>query len=698
MADVRNCRSSVTLLLLLFFFCLLSVLNKNVFLSFFFFLLADSATSYLDIEFEVEILATLFPKKKREFTLVSQAKTRLLYTQFFFFFPWLVLHNLELSMLLFRGVLVALILLALLLGSAAEAHSASPASTDKQLQRQRLHAFAKYAERVGTALDLLLNGPVDGLEDAAENDGVGQDGHAQQQQQPLHNFNTPLSTDHAPFATLVQCIQYPHKAVQLAVRAVTAKAAAARALASVLSNSKLSAAEEARLAQMRATADDTIAFSGAWSTAAPPSSSPAVLRRARAATAMRPTASRAEPSATETDAPRRVSTLADTPNSNSFITCVNGYVSLDSSTPMHCAATGTTTVGAYMSVPEADRETCSIVLQALTQHEQQCVCPVDAVLIQHAERAFECATRPVEVQVLLDDNYLCKSSADAVLGLPSTMESEYCVKTTRHAKLSLEVRWKYTYVTLDALRAAADTSTTFVIPSETPPSSTALQWVVMGVTPPSGVITTEKGTPYAKGSYSELKVSTDLFEFLSPITAESQEAAAATGVDAFYISSKSSLYQAYAFSAVFCFSAPRKTQEHLVETPLSTPEAMTAYFGSVNGTTAHTLRLDLSTVSDTFVEGNQMYVETGVRGGSSAYTYRVARLHISFTDLAVPSEKTHHYTKQFNPLYILLIVAIAAVVVGAGLAVLWYYLMQDEEYDDRMVSDAQRKKRQGKGT
>jgi hypothetical protein len=584
--------------------------------------------------------------------------------------------------------------LLVLLSWTTRSANAAAAPTTKQLQRQRQQAFTKYAERVGLALDLLINGPVDVQE---EQDGSNPAERVEDRDgQPLPPSGAggytmpPLRSSSGSLSILAQCMQYPHTVLRAAVQAATEKAAAARTLASVLWNSELSDAEETRLARVRAAAGRADVAGDAW--AVPDShlsSSRGALRqhrRTRLATTKKASAGA-----------RAVSTLADTASPFSrYITCSKGYVALPSDTAMHCAAAGATTIGKYMTIPAEDRKTCSIAPPNFSTLQQQCICPVDAVLIKDSKHSYKCVTRPVEVKVLLEDSFLCRSAADAALGLPSTMASEYCVTTTRNATLNMAVQWAYAYLSIDQLRAAVDTSAEFVTPRETPQNSSALQWVVMGSTPPDGIITAINGSPYAKGNYSELAASTDLFTFLSPPTPAAEAAAAAAGVEPFYITSNSTLYRAYAFSAIFCFSAPRKTKEHLVESALDSATAMSAYFGNLNGTTAHTLRLDLSKVSDDFVEGNQMYVETGVRGGSTVYTYRVARLHISFSDLAVPSVKTHRYKKQFNPLYTLLIVAIGVAVVGAGLAVLWYHLMQKEDYDDKTVSDAQRRKGKNK--
>ncbi|KPI85668.1 hypothetical protein ABL78_5289 [Leptomonas seymouri] len=583
----------------------------------------------------------------------------------------------------------------LLLASSTWTCAATASPKKELLQRQRLQALTKYVERVGAALDLLANGPIGVLDD--EEDAFSHEGSTRgsKQSSSAHYFTAPTVSGHVFPPVLAQLLQYPHTAVQTGLQAVIGKASAVRTLVSVLTNSKLSEEEETQLAQVHAAAAHTNVFGDAGAArpetgaaASASSVSPAALHRARSAFLKSEVLAHAEDVGRSRE--RRLA-RADTDDlSSRSISCLDGYVALPSDTPMRCAATGATTIGEYLSVPPEDRNTCFIVPKAFDHQQQQCICPVDAFIIEESPSFFVCMARPVSVQVLLDDAYLCHSAADAAVGLPSMMESEYCIKTTRHATLNLTVRWKYSYLSMDALRAALSISGTIVTPSETPIRSPSLQWVVMGETPPHGIITNENGSPYAKGNYSELTKSNDLFNFMAPIAAETEEEAQATATEGFYVSANSPIEEGYVFSAVFCFATPRKMMDHLVEESLHSPGQMAAYFGNTNGISTHTLQLQLSNVSDDFVEGNQMYVETGIRGGSAVYSSSVARLHISFTDLETPPDKTFHYKKQFNPLYTLLIVAISVIVVGAGLAVLWYHLMKKEEYEDNLVSDAQR--------
>lgn len=104
---------------------------------------------------------------------------------------------------------------------------------------------------------------------------------------------------------------------------------------------------------------------------------------------------------------------------------------------------------------------------------------------------------------------------------------------------------------------------------------------------------------------------------------------------------------------------------------------------------SHSVTYDLSGFPDGMIEGGQLYVETGVFGPGILLSSRVARIHVRFTDLPPPPVQ-FRYPKPFNILYIFLIALIGAIVIGCGLAVLWYCCQKRSEPEDDLVVKAQR--------
>lgn len=563
------------------------------------------------------------------------------------------------------GALVLLMHVALL----APTVDAAPQRT--AAQSQRLRSFATYAERVGAALELFAGGSGS---DAVEDDGLGalQKGRtdADAGAAPDH---TPVA-DASPLAHVVQYLQYPHTAVQSAVATVTSRAAAARTFAAAVLGAPLTATDEARLARVTAKGDRAQQY-GILS---PPITS--VTRETSAsAAAVVPTAQERSPlrpdSVLETLARTAQEQATNTPLVDVDLKCIGGFNIFSSDSRISCRYTGRQyTVAQFVRLTSAQQQSCyGYFIRGW--YDAACVCAPDFYQVRLNDSATECRSRPLDVEVKLEDNYLCHNDDDAALGLSGTTESEYCIDTPRNSVLQLLVTWNYSFLDDDAM-AAAQVFASRKNVRELPVSTTAgVTWVVLQ-------------SPFPSGTYTELSTDASLFDFI----AAGDGGATASSTSGFYLSTTTELTTAFAFTAVFSFATPYRTQEQMRRTPFTTAAALTQYLGSGTGSSTQAITLDLSTVPDDFIEGGQMYVETGLGGGTAMYTYRVARIHIAFTDIPEPSAKSHKYPKQFNPLYILLIAAIAAVVVGSGLAALWYYCMQDEDYDDRLVSDAQRKK------
>lgn len=551
-------------------------------------------------------------------------------------------------------------------------------------QRQRLRSFAAYAERVGVALELFV-----GRHYESDTTGIDVSASHFTEDRQLHPSasSAPMpSVDRMPLlAVVTQCLQHPHVVVQSSVQSVMRLASAGRTLASVLVGASFAKEADALLAKVEADAD---LGAEVGSATAPPFMSPTNMHTTLAPIQQ---AARAVSTPRTDFAPLRqvfssaihqqAETLVTQPAEATPLSCISGVNAYSSNAIVACRNSNDTyTAAEYVSLSSHEKEQCNGYISEEEPFTQTCVCAQDYYMTRVNESSYLCRSRPLDVQVLLEDKHLCFSHADVALGLPGTMEGEYCIKTNRNSTLQLPVTWKYNFLSDDAMLAASVFR--HHVPPQVPQESEGLQWVVMS------------GTRSVMGHYSELSMSTDVFSYLVAGYAGSGQLPPSTNDVGFYLSANTELLAAAAFSAVFCFTSPRKTKDQLKEVPLKTESVLKQYLGNPNGVSSHSLTLDLSTVPNEFVEGNQMYVEVGLKGGPSIYYYRVARIHVSFTDLTEPPTNAHEYKKPLDPLYTLLIAAASTLVIGTGLAVLWYHCMQPDDYDDRLVSAAQRKKAQ----
>ncbi|KAG5510615.1 hypothetical protein JKF63_06913 [Porcisia hertigi] len=585
------------------------------------------------------------------------------------------------------AVVVVLLFAALLVPTAAAVVASTPASSSAQ-RRQNFYSFAAYAERVGAALELLVRGydsndedeirsvANEFVEDSLFNPSAGQI--------PIQGAD-PTS----PLAYMTQYLQHSQSVVRSAIRSVTGCARALRTLTYVVIGAPLDNETDTLLAQVKADSSHSAEMGGFMSPHLAPLKNELMSHAAIHSIATNTsyiTASQ-PPQTSDNVRHRQAETLASRAAALTPVSCSLGLNAYSSDVIIACSGTPQQyTTAEYMALSAAQQKQCSGTITGDPKTSQTCVCPRDFFLLQ-TRGGYTCQSRPLDVEVSLENKYPCVSEDDVALGLPGTVEGEYCIQTTRNSTLEFSVTWKYAFLSNDAIMAATvqDMLTT---PPEVPPNANTLRWVVM------------VDSVLFMGTYSELGINEELFQFIVAGYAGSGQRPPSPGDAGFYLSMNTPLWDSSAFSAVFCFASPRKTQNQMKEVKLDSLDLLREYLGNANGISSHSLTLDLSAVPDDFLEGNQMYVETGIKTNLFIYPHRVARIHISFTDLPEPPANSHRYHRQFNPLYILLIAAIGVVSVGTASAVLWYYCMQQDDYDDRLVSDAQQKKkqRQGSGT
>ncbi|CBZ24290.1 conserved hypothetical protein [Leishmania mexicana MHOM/GT/2001/U1103] len=545
-------------------------------------------------------------------------------------------------------------------------------------QRQRLRSLAAYAERVGMALELFVGSHYEsGVTDIKTADRQStEDSHLD----PSESLAPMPSADRMPLLGFItQCLKHPHTVVQSGVQSVMRFASAGRTLASVLVGGSLEKDAEALLTKVESDADLHAEVRSPKTSllVSPPNAhrTPAAIHQTTR------TVNTPLHQVFHSTNLQQVKTLVTQPAEQTPLSCINGVSAYSSNAIVACRNSEVTyTAAEYVSLSVHEQEQCDGYISEDEPYTQTCVCAQDYYMTHVNESSYLCRSRPLDVEVLLEGKHLCFSKADVALGLPGTTEGEYCIKTNRNSTLQLRVTWKYNFLSNDAMLAASVFH--FHVPEQVPRESEGLQWVVMS------------GRRPVMGNYSALSMSTDIFSYLVAGYAGAGKPPPSPKDVGFYLSANTELLSAAAFSAVFCFTSPRKTKDQLKEVPLKTEAALKQYLGNPDGVSSYSLTLNLSTVPNEFVEANQMYVEVGLKGGPSIYYYRVARIHVSFTDLAEPPTNAHEYKKPLDPLYILLIAAISALVIGTGLAVLWYYCMQPDDSDDRLVSDAQRKKAQ----
>ncbi|GET86393.1 hypothetical protein, conserved [Leishmania tarentolae] len=552
------------------------------------------------------------------------------------------------------------------------------------VQRQRLRSFAAYAERVGMALELFTRGHV---ENDTDTGGTASDFAKDRRMHPFAGLESAPSVQRMSLPGLVtECLQHLHIVVQSSVQSVVRLTSAGHTLASVLVGASLGKDAEALLTKAAA---DAHFHAEVGNIMAPPPVSLSNADRIPAST-RRTTRAVSTPRANYTPLDRvfgnasrqRADEPGDQPTAATPLSCIGGVNAYSSNTIVACRnSRDIYTAAEYVSLPFQDQEQCNGYVSEEGPFTQTCVCAHDCYMIYITASTYVCRSRPLDLQVLLEDRHLCFSKADAALGLAGTMEGEYCIKTRRNSTLQLRVTWKYSFLSDDAMLGAWAFGSKHV-PPEVPQESEGLQWVVLS------------GERPVMGTYSELSVNSDVFDYLVAGYAGLGQPSPSPKDVGFYLSANTELLSAAAFSAVFCFTSPYKTKDQLKEVPLEEESALKRYLGNVDGVTSHSLTLHLSAVPDDFIEGNQMYVEVGLKGGPSIYHYRVARIHISFTDLAEPPTNAHKYTKPLDPLYILLIATVSVLVVGTALAMLWYSCMESHDFDDRLLSDAQRKSAQ----
>ncbi|KAG5485565.1 hypothetical protein LSCM1_07654 [Leishmania martiniquensis] len=576
------------------------------------------------------------------------------------------------------AVTVLLLCTAFFVAAVTAAGPASASSAQKS-QRQRIHSIATYAQRVGAALDLFVGGH--SIDEDGDVGVLWQSFVEPQYANPSVGLESVQNVAAAsPLTGAMQFLRYPHIAVEEMTRSVMKRARAAATLVSVVLGGPHSEDADALLAKMKTGSDLSM---GATVTESPRLAS---LRSTRETTPAALKISTAPQHATQQrqillkTINRKGEAQNWQPGEVPPLTCRNGLNAVSSDAIVECRnSVNTYSAAAYAQLSPVEREECDGFVSNDGPLTQTCVCAQDYYMSYIDEDDYSCQSRPLDVQVVLEREHECFSRADAALGMPGSVEGEYCVKTARNSTLQLPVQWKYRFLSDDDMLAAS-VFQSLRTPPQVPPGHRSLRWVVMNST--SGP---------AMGTYSELSMNTNLFSYVVAGHADAGLLPTSQRNVGFYLSSNTELLSASSFLAVFCFASPRKTKDQLREVPLKTTEVLKEYLGSADGITSHSLTLDLSTVPDDYVEGNQMYVEAGLRGGPSIYYYRVAHIHIAFTDLPEPHPNAHRYPKQFNPLYILLIAAVGAGVAGTGAAVLWYHCMEDEDDDDRFVSDAQRK-------
>ncbi|KAG5506674.1 hypothetical protein JIQ42_06927 [Leishmania sp. Namibia] len=582
---------------------------------------------------------------------------------------------------------ILLLCAAFLAVAAAGAVGPAPAlSARPESQRQRIRSLAVYAERVGAALELLVRGysaSIDNDMSSISNNFV----EPQSTSPSVERDATRHADSASPLTHVMQYLQYPHVAVQKATQSALMRASAAAVLASVVLGAPISKDADALLTKVKTGSHPSV---GTAATVSLPLAPLTNLRKTtRAAQSAAPAMGPAFPHAALLQKPlhkvggHQVEALNSLRGEVIPLTCRNGLNAFSSDAIVGCRNSPRTyTAAEYVMLSPIEREQCNGFISEDGPLSQTCVCAQDYYMNYNDDGGYSCHSRPLDVQVILEGAHLCFSEADAALGLPGTKEGEYCIKTARNSTLQLPVTWKYHFLSDDAMLAAS-MFRSLRTPPQVPPGTRLLRWVIMNS--PSGP---------AMGTYNELSMNTNIFSYVVAGHADAGQLPPSRHNAGFYLSSNTELLSAFSFSAVFCFASPHKTKDQLKEVPLETIEALKEYLGSADGISSHLLTLNLSTVPDDFVEGNQMYVETGLKRGPSIYYYRVAHIHISFKDLPEPRANSHKYAKQFNPLYILLIAAVSAGVVGTGSAMLWYHCMADKDYDDRFVSDAQRKKAQ----
>lgn len=348
--------------------------------------------------------------------------------------------------------------------------------------------------------------------------------------------------------------------------------------------------------------------------------------------------------------------------------CFNGYIAVPLDARFECTVTNsssttTTVTAAEYAQLSSDGERAACVLTDDTGR-RQCLCSLDFTAFVTSAGVPYCQPRYLDVRPALESRYLCDDALTGEVGLPRTSPSEYCVTTSRTAVLALPVVWRYAWLTREEMAAFIATSEAVVYPAED--RTEGEEWVVIG--------------PGTQGRYADLVVDTTLFDYLTPPPAANETAGFAMTRPHVVFQS-----QAEQFSSLFCFRSPRKMMPFYRAVPLDNETNVATLLGHVNGTSSYTVTYDLSTVPDDLVEGGQLYMETGIRGLGVFQSLRVARVHVRFTDLPNP-RRNYKFAKPFNVLYIALIAVIAAIVVGVGLAVLWYWCQREEDPEDTLVT------------
>lgn len=357
---------------------------------------------------------------------------------------------------------------------------------------------------------------------------------------------------------------------------------------------------------------------------------------------------------------RQTASVAST-ISSSIVPCSSGLNAVSSDAQFNCRGR-LVSAAAYKDAIADSKASCKLV--NVESVEQQCVCPMDHFLTSARAGSYTCLRRVVDAEVLLDEKLLCYMAESAALGLAATVPGEYCIEMERRGLLEAQVTVKYRYLSGATSGALMSPAKSALAVTEVPERGG--EWILLR----SGEM----------GSYAALSSNSSLFTYeLKTVDADGAP---------FYSSKASLLKSITQYSSIFSFSSPRFMVDHHQSLALydTNSNSYLSAFASGTGQFVYKLAYNLSDVSDAFVEGGQMYLETGLQGGGILYDFRAARLHISFTDVAPPSPKSFVYPKRFDVLYIFAIsVAVAAVVIVA-LAVLWYCCMKPEEMEDKLVS------------
>lgn len=122
---------------------------------------------------------------------------------------------------------------------------------------------------------------------------------------------------------------------------------------------------------------------------------------------------------------------------------------------------------------------------------------------------------------------------------------------------------------------------------------------------------------------------------------------------------------------------------------------MSHYLANPQGSATSSITLPLQEWEDEFINGGEVYVESGVRGTGILNDYAVVRLHIAFSDTPRAPKRYNHKPKLMQA-YVVLIIFIVVVVVVMVAAMVGDYCLNKGEIPDDLVSRAQHNKEKNK--